>query len=139
MAIIYPQFLAHILKVHENIHNNISYPFFDPACIRYEALRTVMVDGESIRTVINKFGLTDYEYRKTSTEFKNYGTAGLIGSTVKKLTGDFAVENERMVIVLKKARPRWPATKMVTILKGFQTYRLVDFAGMIPRTVIKNR
>lgn len=119
MAIIYPQFLAHILKVHENIHNNISYPFFDPACIRYEALRTVMVDGESIRTVINKFGLTDYEYRKTSTEFKNYGTAGLIGSTVKKLTGDFAVENERMVIVLKKARPRWPATKMVTILKGF--------------------
>ena len=41
MAVIYPRFLQTILNVHENIHNQIPYPFFDNACIRYEALRSV--------------------------------------------------------------------------------------------------
>ena len=119
MAIIYSKFLTTILKVHENIQNNIPFPFFDPACIRYEALRTVMIDGESNSTAMNKFGLTDYEYRKSSTAFNSYGTPGLMGLAVKKMVEDFSIENERMVIVLKKARHSLPATKMVTILKGF--------------------
>ena len=34
MAVIYPHFLQTILGVHENLLNQIPYPFFDSACIR---------------------------------------------------------------------------------------------------------
>ena len=62
MAIIYPHFLQTILRVHENILDQIPYPFFDPACVRYEALRSVLVEGDSIQTVVAKWGLTDYRH-----------------------------------------------------------------------------
>lgn len=119
MAVIYPRFLQAILNVHENIHNQIPYPFFDNACIRYEALRSVLVDGTNIQTIIDKYALTEYAYRKSYSAFHQYGTAGLIGIDSKQLTEDLPIEVERMVFVLKKARPWIPATKMVLIIKGF--------------------
>jgi hypothetical protein len=119
MAVIYPHFLQSILKVHENLHHNIAYPFFDPACIYYEALRSVSVDGDGIQSVIQKYGLTEYTYRKSSLAFQQYGTAGLIGLDSHQVIEDLPVEVERMVFVLKKARPWIPATKMAIILKGF--------------------
>lgn len=119
MAIIYPNFLGTILKVHDNLQNQIPYPFFDPACVRYEALRTVLVDGVTIQSVIEKFGITDYGYRSSLTAFEKYGTAGLIGLESQRLTESISIEAERMVYVLKKARPWIPATKMVILLQGF--------------------
>jgi hypothetical protein len=119
MAVIYPHFLRTILEVHDNLHNQIPYPFFDSACIRYEALRSVMVEGSSIQTVIEKYGLTEYTYRKSFSAFQNYGTPGLIGIDSQQLTEQLSVEVERMAFVLKKARAWIPATKMVLILKGF--------------------
>jgi hypothetical protein len=65
MAVIYPHFIQTILRVHENLRNQIPYPFFDEACIRYEALRSVLIEENSIPTVSDKFGLTEYAYRKT--------------------------------------------------------------------------
>ncbi|MFQ5976289.1 MAG: transposase, partial [Candidatus Hydrothermarchaeales archaeon] len=103
----------------DNLHNQIPYPFFDSACIRYEALRSVMVEGSSIQTVIEKYGLTEYTYRKSFSAFQNYGTPGLIGINSQQLTEQLSVEVERMAFVLKKARAWIPATKMVLILKGF--------------------
>lgn len=119
MPVIYPHFLQVILNVHENIQNQIPYPFFDNACIRYEVLRSVLVDGTNIQTIIDKYGLTEYAYRKSYSAFHQYGTAGLIGIDSKQLTQDLPIEVERMVFVLKKARPWIPATKMVLIIKGF--------------------
>src|SRR5210317_1794061 len=119
MAVIYPRFLQVILNVHENIQNQIPYPFFDNACIRYEALRSVLVDGTNIQTIIDKSGLTEYAYRKSYSAFHQYGIPGLIGIDSKQLTEDLPIEVERMVFVLKKARPWIPATKMVLIIKGF--------------------
>jgi len=119
MAIIYPYFLQSIFDVHENIQNNISYPFFDPACIRYEALRSALVDEGDILLIMQHYGLTEYGYKKSLAAFKKYGTAGLIGLDSHQLTEDLPVEVERMIFVLKKARPWIPATKMVIILKGF--------------------
>jgi len=119
MAVIYPHFLHTILRVHESIRDQIPYPFFDNACIRYEALRSAWVEGASIQTVIEKYGLTDYAYRKSVSAFQQHGAAGLIGIDSQQLTEDLPIEVERMVFVLKKAKPWIPATKMVLILKGF--------------------
>ena len=119
MAVIYPHFLQSILNVHENLGNQIPYPFFDNACIRYEALRSVLLDGSTIQTVIEKYGLTEYVYRKSLSAFQQYGTAGLIGIDSQQLTEDLPLVVERMIFVLKKARPWIPATKMVLIIKGF--------------------
>lgn len=119
MAVIYPHFLHNTLRVHENIRDQIPYPFFDNACIRYEALRSAWVEGASIQTVIEKYGLTDYAYRKSVSAFQQHGTAGLIGIDSQQLTEDLPIEVERMVFILKKAKPWIPATKMVLILKGF--------------------
>ena len=79
MAVIYPHFLHTILRVHESIRDQIPYPFFDNTCIRYEALRSAWVEGASIQTVIEKYGLTDYAYRKGVSAFQQHGAAGLIG------------------------------------------------------------
>jgi len=119
MAVIYPHFLQTTLDVHENLQNQIPYPFFDNACIRYEALRCALVDGAIMQTVIENYGLTEYAYRKSLSAFHQYGTAGLIGLDSQQLTEDLPLEVERMVFVLKKARPWIPATKMVLIIKGF--------------------
>ena len=119
MAVIYPYFLKTILDIHENIQNQIPYPYFDSACIYYEALRTVNVDGKSVATSIQSYGLTEYAYHKSHKAFQQYGVAGLIGIDSKQLTEEMSVDVERVVFVLKKARPWIPATKMVTILKGF--------------------
>jgi hypothetical protein len=119
MAVIYPYFLRSILNVHENIHNKIPYPFFDNACIHYEALRSVLVDGNNIQTVIDQFALTEYAYRKSLAAFHRFGTAGLIGLDSKQLTEHLPIEVERKVFVLKKARAWIPATKMILIMKGF--------------------
>jgi hypothetical protein len=119
MAIIYPHFLQSILDIHDNIHNNISYPFFDSACICYEALRSVYVESKDMQTAIKDYGLTEYAWRKSLSAFRQYGVAGLIGLESKRIIEDLSVEAERMVFVLKKARPWLPATKMVTLIKGF--------------------
>lgn len=119
MAVIYPHFLRTILDVHDNLNNQVPYPFFDKACVRYEALRSILLEHNDLQTVADRFGLTEYDYRKSLAAFEVYGTAGLIGIDSQQLTEDLSVEIERMVYVLKKAR-RWiPATKMVLILKGF--------------------
>ena len=119
MAVIYPHFLQTILGVHENLLNQIPYPFFDSACIRYEALRAVQVEGTPIQTVMDNYGLTEYGYRKSFSAFQHYGTPGLIGIDSQQLTEKLSPEVERMVFVLKKARAWIPATKMVIIIKGF--------------------
>ena len=93
--------------------------FFDNACIRYEALRSVLVEGTSIQTVIEKYNLTEYAYGKSFSAFHQYGTPGLIGLDSKQLTEVLPIEVERMVFVLKEARPWIPATKMILIIKGF--------------------
>jgi hypothetical protein len=119
MAVIYPHFLKSLIDVHINIQNQIPYPFFDNACIYYEALRTVHADGKNIQMSLQKYGLTEYAYQKKYTAFQKHGVAGLIGDDSKQLTEKLPVKSERMIFVLKKARPWIPATKMVTILKGF--------------------
>lgn len=119
MAIIFPHFLRTIISVHDNLNQNIPYPFFDPACVRYEALRAVSYDMEYPETVISKFGITEYEFRKSRSAFFRHGTAGLVGLDSKKIIEDFPTEVERMIFVLKSARPWIPATKMTTLLKGF--------------------
>lgn len=100
MAVIYPYFLRSILNVHNNIQDQISYPFFDPACKRYEALRSVFVDGLNYRQAMDKFGLTEYGYAKSQEAFQVYGVVGLIGLDSKHFTEDFPNEVERMVFVL---------------------------------------
>jgi hypothetical protein len=37
MAVLAPHFLRSILTCHEHLQQQIPYPFFDPACVRYEA------------------------------------------------------------------------------------------------------
>ena len=119
MAVIYPHFLQTILSVHENLQSKMSYPFFDNACVCYEALRSVLVDGATIQGVLEKYGLTEYAYRQSYNAFQKYGTAGLVGLDSQQLIEDLPQQVERMVFVLKKARPWIPATKMVLIIKGF--------------------
>ena len=48
-----------------------------------------------------------------------YGVCGLIGIDSKRITENLPVDVERKIFTLKKARSSIPATKMVTILKGF--------------------
>ena len=119
MAIIYPHFLKTIISVHDSLGQNIPYPFFDMACVRYEALRAVSHEKKDPETVLAKFGLTEYEFRKSRSAFRKHGTAGLVGVDSKKLVEAFPTEAERMVFVLKSARPWIPATKMTTLMKGF--------------------
>ena len=119
MAIIHPHFLRSILDINEKISNHIPYPFFDPACTRYEALRAYWIDCDTIEKVTQKYGLTEYEFRKSLSAFKQRGTAGLIGLASKQLTEELAIEVQRKVFVLKNARPWIPATKMAILVEGF--------------------
>jgi len=119
MAVIYPYFLRSILDVYDYIQNQMTYPFFDPACERYEALRSVFVEGLSCQLAMDKFGLTEYGYTQSLEAFQMYGVVGLIGLDSKRFTEDFSNDVERMVFVLKQARSWIPATKMCLILKGF--------------------
>ena len=119
MAVIYPHFLRSILAVHDRARAGVAYPFFDPACAHYEALRAVQLDGWEVSHAIEKYGLTDYGYRKALGAFATAGVAGLIGLDSQRLTEELSVEAERMVFVLKQARPWIPATKMRLILQGF--------------------
>ncbi|MBW2615651.1 MAG: transposase [Deltaproteobacteria bacterium] len=119
MAVIYPHFLQAILAVHDRMESGIAYPFFDSACACYEALRAVRLDGLETVRAIEKYGLTEYWYRKCLAAFNRSGVAGLIGLESGQLTEELSVEAERMVFVLKAARPWIPATKMRIILQGF--------------------
>ncbi len=119
MAVISSHFLRTVLAVHDNLRSGTPYPFFDPACIRYEALRSVLFDGAGPDAPATLYGLTEYAYRKSLKAFRRHGTAGLIGLGSKRLTEELPVEAERMVYVLKTARPWIPATKMAVILQGF--------------------
>mgnify|MGYP006281078173 CR=1 FL=1 len=119
MAVIFNPFLQEILKTHELLINNAAYPFFDSACRQYEAIRARMVDKNPLPEVFEKYGLTEYHYRKALATFRNGGLAALIGNSFPKLTEPFDPEAERMTYVLKNARPWIPATKMVVILQGF--------------------
>lgn len=122
MAAIYPYFLRSILNVHDNLQDQMPYPFFDPSCNAYEALRYVFVDGVSCQQAMEKFGLTEYGYAKAQEAFQEYGVVGLIGLDSRHFTEDFPNEVERKVFVLKQARPWIPATKMCIILKGFNCH-----------------
>jgi len=79
MAVIYPHFLQTILAVHDRMHSGMSYPFFDSACACYEALRAVRLEGLEMARAIEKYGLTEYGYRKALAAFNSSGVAGLIG------------------------------------------------------------
>ena len=120
MAIIYPHLLRSMLQVYENLHTQFTYPFFDPAAIRYEALRSVLLDQQDLPKAIERYGLSEYAYRKSLSAFQQHGVAGLIGLESVQLLEELPVEVERMVYVLKQARPWIPATKMSLILKGFE-------------------
>jgi len=119
MAIIYHQFLREILSTHDALHLNTAYPFFDPACRYYEAIRAALVDKTPLLSVFEKFGITEYQYRKALAAFRKGGVTQLIGISFPRLTESFSLEAERMIYILKKARPSIPATKMSTILHGF--------------------
>ena len=119
MAVIYPHFLRTILAVHDRIRSGVAYPFFDCACAHYEALRAVQLEGWEAPRAIEKYGLTEYGYRKALSAFTSGGVAGLIGLDSQRLIEELSVESERMVFVLKEARPWIPATKMRLILQGF--------------------
>ena len=119
MAIIYNPFLQKILSIHDNITGNTGYPFFDPACQLYEALRAVMIDQKPLSSVLDKFAISNYQYKQAASVFKKGGVLCLIGLAFDELVRPFPNDAERMIFVLKKARPWIPATKMVTLLKGF--------------------
>ena len=121
MAVIYPFFLQSILRVHTNIQLQLQvpYPFFDPACTCYEALRSIAVDGLSVQSVLKRFGLTEYGLSKSQSSFRKHGMAGLIGLNARQFVEDLPLEVERMVFVLKRARAWILATKTVILLKGF--------------------
>jgi len=119
MAIIYNQFLRNILNTHDLLNSNTKYPFFDPACRLYEAIRAALTDKKNLSAVFEKFGITEYQYRQALAAFRTGGVASLIGLSFPRLIEPFKREAERMVFVFKKARPWIPATKMVTILHGF--------------------
>ena len=119
MAVIYPTFLRSLLHVHDQRQAQGPYPFFDPACICYEALRARLHDQRPLSDIIEQYGLTEYGYRSAQAAFHQWGTAGLLGLGAKLLTEPLPVEVERQVFVLKAARPWIPATKLVLILKGF--------------------
>lgn len=112
MAVIYPHFLQTILAGHDRMESGIAYPFFDSACACYEALRAVRLDGLETVRAIEKYGLTEYGYRKCLAAFNRSGVAGLIGLESGQLTEELSVEAERMVFVLKAARPWIPTAKM---------------------------
>lgn len=119
MAIIYNKFLRDILHTCDLLNSNTEYPFFDPTCRRYEAIRAVLTDKKPLASVFEKFGITEYQYRQALAAFRKGGVANLIGLSFPRLIEPFDIEAERMAFVLKKARPWIPATKMVTILQGF--------------------
>jgi len=119
MAVIYNQFLRGILTTHDLLTANIAYPFFDLTCRQYEAIRAALVEKNNLDNVFEKFGITEYQYRKALAAFREGGVAGLIVNSFPKLTEPFDLEAERMIYVLKAARPDIPATKMVVILQGF--------------------
>jgi len=119
MTVIYPHFLKNILAIHDDLHKNVSYPFFDPACLCYEVLRAVQVDGTDKPTVLRHYGLSEYAYQKSREAFQRGGVAGLVGLDSKRLSEDMPLEVERKVVVLKHGRAGIPATKMVMLLQGF--------------------
>ncbi len=119
MAIIYNQFLREILNIHDLLNLNTEYPFFDPACRRYEALRAALIDKTPLSDIFAKFGITEYQYRQALAAFRDGGVIRLIGCAFPALSEPLELEAERMIFVLKQARPWIPATKMVTILQGF--------------------
>lgn len=119
MAVLSPHFLRSILTCHENLQQQIPYPFFDPACVRYEALRLRAVEGASSEETRERFGLSEYELRHSAAAFARCSVVGLIGLTSRALTEPLDPEVERMAFVLKHARPSLPATQMVLILEGF--------------------
>jgi len=119
MAVIASRFLRQSLEVHDRLRQGLGYPFFDPACRKYEALRAVSVDGIAVTRALDGFGLTEYEWRRSRGAFGSHGVAGLIGLDCDTLLETLDLETERMVFVLKQARSSIPATKIVTILKGF--------------------
>lgn len=119
MGVIVSRFIRQSLKTHGLLLQGLEYPFFDSACRKYEALRAVSVDGITVTKALNRFGLTEYEWRRSRTAFGSHGVAGLIGLDCDTLLDALDIETERMVFVLKQARPSIPATRMMTILQGF--------------------
>ena len=119
MAVIYSSFLNEIINTHNLLARQTLYPFFDPACRRYEAIRAALVDRKPLSTIFETFGITEYQYRQALGAFRKGGVAYLIGLSFPKLTESLDIEAERMIYVLKNARPWIPATKMALILQGF--------------------
>ena len=84
-----------------------------------EAIRAGLVDKNALSAIFEKFRITEYQYRKALAAFREGGVISLIGNSFPKLTEPFDLEAERMIYILKTARPWIPATKMVIILQGF--------------------
>jgi hypothetical protein len=57
---------------------------------------------------MDKFGLSEYGYRKAQEAFNGLGTIGLIGLEARQFVEDLPLEVERKVFVLKHARPWIP-------------------------------
>jgi hypothetical protein len=119
MAIIHNPFLRDLLDVHDKLRHNVEYPFFDPACVYYEAVRAELINGIPQAEILSKYGLTMYQFKKALSVFYSKGVTGLLGLRYEDVVEPFDLEVERVVYVLKNARPWIPATKMVTVLKGF--------------------
>ena len=106
MTVIYPYFLRSILTVHENIRNQMPYPFFDPACTFYEALRSVAVDGKSTQEAMDKFGLSEYGYNKAQEAFNGLGTIGLIGLDARQFVEDLPMPSSAKPAKAKKGKQK---------------------------------
>lgn len=70
MAIIYNKFLRDILHTYDLLNRNTEYPFFDPTCRRYEAIRAALTDKKPLASVFEKFGITEYQYRQALATFR---------------------------------------------------------------------
>ena len=77
MAVIYPQLLNRILTIHENSKQAMAYPYFDPACVYYEALRELFDENKSKSAIVDKFGISEYQLQNCLEAFSSKGIAGL--------------------------------------------------------------
>ena len=75
MTVIYSPFLREILNTHDLLAQNTFYPFFDPACRRYEAIRSALVDRKSLSSIFETLGITEYQYRQALAAFRKGGVA----------------------------------------------------------------
>ena len=112
-----------------NIQNKIPYPFFDNACISYEALRTVYADGKYIQMSLQKYGLTEYAYQKRYAAFQKHGVTGLIGDDSKQYR---LIDGKRIAFDFNMLDFTGDDIKLKNIGKGPSPKRKICFPGFRP-------